>query len=32
VPPDVEIPLSPAALREGRDTQLAAAIATIRAK
>ena len=32
VPPDVEVPLSPAALREGRDTQLEAAIATARAK
>jgi carboxyl-terminal processing protease len=32
VPPDVEISLSPAALREGRDTQLEAAIATVRAK
>ena len=32
VPPHVEVPLSPAALREGRDTQLEAAIAVVRAK
>ena len=32
VPPDVDVPLSPAALREGRDTQLEAAIATVRAR
>ena len=32
VQPDVEVPLSPADLREGRDTQLQAAIATVRRK
>ena len=32
VPPDVEVPLSLAALREARDTQLEAAVATVRAK
>jgi carboxyl-terminal processing protease len=32
VPPDVEIPLSPTALRERRDTQLEAAIAAVRTK
>jgi C-terminal processing protease CtpA/Prc len=32
VPPDIEVALSPGALREGRDTQLEAAIATVRTK
>jgi carboxyl-terminal processing protease len=32
VSPDVEVPLSPSALREGRDTQLETAIATVRGK
>src|SRR5439155_25314415 len=32
VPPDVEVPLLPAALREGHDTQLEAAVATVHAK
>jgi carboxyl-terminal processing protease len=32
VPPDVEVPLSPTALRERRDTQLEAAITTVRTK
>jgi len=32
VPPDLDVPLSPEALREGRDAQLEAAIATVRGK
>jgi C-terminal processing protease CtpA/Prc len=32
VRPDLEVPFSPAALQEGRDTQLEAALATVRAK